>query len=349
MRKVLSAVKAGTLLTGFVFLISLNFYVNVWIEDGGEENVVFELEPGQTAHPQSRNLFAGYINISKSGKTSKQSSEVTPRNYLEAPFTNSHSETFTVKHRHTSSGPKLQSVWPSLGNYDNDRIVAQLNFRPTSVENKQSVPLRTILLYNGYKDWGVKPGRQTFLDQNCPVSHCQLTDSRRYAGSADAVLFRQHPKFPWYRRPPGQLWILYLLESPYFTPSLRRFNNHFNWTASYRHDSDIVAPYEKFVKNNNSNPHIQREISKNYAAGKTKKVAWFVSNCRATNSRLEYAKELSKYIQVDIFGKCGDKKCPRGQDSCSQMLNEEYKFYLSFENSNCRDYITEKFFFTGLQ
>ena len=31
---------------------------------------------------------------------------------------------------------------------------------------------------------------------------------------------------------------------------------------------------------------------------KTKKVAWFVSNCNARNKRLTYAKRLAKYIQV---------------------------------------------------
>ena len=41
----------------------------------------------------------------------------------------------------------------------------------------------------------------------------------------------------------------------------------------------------------------------NYAMGKTRKVAWFVSNCNARNKRIEYARELSKYIEVDIFGR----------------------------------------------
>lgn len=40
------------------------------------------------------------------------------------------------------------------------------------------------------------------------------------------------------------------------------------------------------------------EQERNYALNKTKKVAWFVSNCGARNGRLNYAHELQKYIQV---------------------------------------------------
>jgi len=78
-------------------------------------------------------------------------------------------------------------------------------------------------------------------------------------------------------------------------------------------------------------------------------VAWFVSNCGARNNRLQYARELSKYISVDVYGACGTKKCPRTTaNKCFDMLDKDYKFYLAFENSNCKDYITEKFFVNGL-
>lgn len=50
-------------------------------------------------------------------------------------------------------------------------------------------------------------------------------------------------------------------------------------------------------------------------------VAWFVSNCGARNSRLQYAHELQKYIEVDIFGACGTKKCPRYQPFLPNLLS----------------------------
>lgn len=75
-----------------------------------------------------------------------------------------------------------------------------------------------------------------------------------------------------------------------------KYFDTFNWTATYRRDSDIVAPYERWTFYNDKIKQIPQE--KNYAANKTKKVAWFVSNCGARNERLAYARELQKYIQV---------------------------------------------------
>ena len=50
-------------------------------------------------------------------------------------------------------------------------------------------------------------------------------------------------------------------------------------------------------------------------------------------------------ILVEIAGYCGRKKCSRGK---TKECIKDYKFYLAFENSNCREYITEKFYSNGL-
>ncbi|XP_053615987.1 glycoprotein 3-alpha-L-fucosyltransferase A isoform X2 [Plodia interpunctella] len=225
-----------------------------------------------------------------------------------------------------------------------DRIVQQLMYKLPN----DDVPIKKILLANGLSSWGVSAGRQEFIKNNCPVDRCSLTADSRDAGTVDAILFKDHHTPFNVPRPPKQIWILYYLECPYHTASLRPSSmDLFNWTATYRRDSDIVAPYERWVYHDPA--YTENKMERNFAANKTKKVAWFVSNCHASNRRLQYARKLSKLISVDIFGACGSQHCPRADPHCLEMLNKDYKFYLAFENSNCRDYITEKFFVNGLQ
>ena len=149
-------------------------------------------------------------------------------------------------------------------------------------------------------------------------------------------------------RPPGQIWIFFTLESPMqFSPEMFS-DSSYNYTASYRRDSVLVTPYEKYVKVRVDDK--QEHPQKDYASGKNKSVAWFASNCLTVNGRREYVEELRKYIDVDIYGRCGELDCSVFyQDKCFEMLNRDYKFYLAFENSNCVDYITEKFFINGLR
>ncbi|XP_018902014.2 glycoprotein 3-alpha-L-fucosyltransferase A isoform X1 [Bemisia tabaci] len=229
-----------------------------------------------------------------------------------------------------------------------DRIANQLMYVPHNYEEvRQSGALKKILLYHGETwSWNVELGAGWFKRNKCPVDTCSITTTIAEANAADIIIFKDQYIPSVYRRPPHQVWMLYMLECPYHTQHMRH-NDVFNWTATYRHDSDIVAPYEKWVYFDEK-VRQKEKPDENYARQKSKLVAWFVSNCAAKNRRLEYAYELQKYIQVDMYGSCGLLKCPRSE-KCFQMLDTTYKFYLAFENSNCVDYVTEKLFVNGLQ
>jgi hypothetical protein len=58
---------------------------------------------------------------------------------------------------------------------------------------------------------------------------------------------------------------------------------------------------------------------------------------------MAYVKKMSKYIYIDVYGKCGKYTCDDNKD-CIKQLSGSYKFYLAFENSLCKEYTTEKLF-----
>lgn len=58
----------------------------------------------------------------------------------------------------------------------------------------------------------------------------------------------------------------------------------------------MVTPYERFTPFANYTGSLPDRAPRDYAKGKTKKVAWFVSNCGAPNGRHNYVAELKKYI-----------------------------------------------------
>lgn len=68
-------------------------------------------------------------------------------------------------------------------------------------------------------------------------------------------------------------------------------------------------------------------------------ITWFVGHCSTPIRRERYVHKLSQYVPIDVYGNC-TKECP---SNCDDMLRSHYKFYLSFENSWCPDYVTEKF------
>ncbi|XP_050413037.1 alpha-(1,3)-fucosyltransferase C [Patella vulgata] len=178
--------------------------------------------------------------------------------------------------------------------------------------------------------------------KGCPVSKCIVTADKTLVNDSDALLFHSQDLtniiLPSHRSP-EQIYILAGVEPPtnYNIMNLGQYSNVFNWTMGYRFDMDAFMAYGSFEKSSVNMAVKNVDFSKN----KTHKVAWAVGNCYPYFPRQLIVQKLSKYIDVDIFGHCGKTK-PKCSRLCPEILGK-YKFYLSFENSMCKDYVTEKF------
>ncbi|KAJ8302747.1 hypothetical protein KUTeg_019143 [Tegillarca granosa] len=174
----------------------------------------------------------------------------------------------------------------------------------------------------------------------CPYK-CDFTDDKNRWNESEAVIFEAsaHPRVPKQGKKKKQIWIFFTLESPKTYPNgFKQWKNLMNWTMTYRLDSDIWTFNHEIVLKENSryNP-----------SNKSKPVSWLVSHCNVQSRRDEFTKILKKHIKVDTFGKCGTMKvnCKGiANNDCWRVFFKRYFFYLSFENSFCRDYITEKAF-----
>ncbi|CAM1154566.1 FUT7 (predicted) [Pycnogonum litorale] len=132
----------------------------------------------------------------------------------------------------------------------------------------------------------------------------------------------------------------------------------FNWTMTYRHDSDVFDPYGKctYIPTNTSKYRIaisdgqravysEDQLRMNLTA-KSKFAVWFVTNKHGSQVRFTYVKEMMKYVKIDFYGQRESFKCPKkDREHCLDLIDKNYKFYLAFENSFCYDYITEKLFY----
>ncbi|OQV25734.1 putative Alpha-(1,3)-fucosyltransferase C [Hypsibius exemplaris] len=166
----------------------------------------------------------------------------------------------------------------------------------------------------------------------CPEHRCAITTNKAHFNRSAAVVFYgtelscDLPKPQ--RAFPRQVFIFAMGESPaHGQPCGFMLRKHFfNWTMTYRLDSDIRAHYTYQVP--------WEEKRRNFAAGKTKLVAWMVSHCKTSSQREKYVAELAKYIPVDVYGACGNLTCgPRGEREAECLSKiREYKFYISFEN-----------------
>jgi len=225
-------------------------------------------------------------------------------------------------------------------------------------------------------------------NNECPVSNCRFTTDRSLINQSEAVIFHmpnlhwENYTYPQYRDP-SKPWIFMTYESAtnvrqrssnwgrYPPINWHKINHVFNRTMTFRKDSDVTVRHGYVEKR--KTPLTDSELSqlysqepladfsnytylhyRDYGNITQAPIAWFVSHCNAHSGRDKYIQWLRRWIGVDVYGKCGNKKCGEvkniqhkyspGQDHCFNMVNKKYRFYISFENAICKDYITEKTF-----
>ncbi|KAI5639818.1 glycosyltransferase family 10 (fucosyltransferase) c-term domain-containing protein [Phthorimaea operculella] len=221
-------------------------------------------------------------------------------------------------------------------------------------------------------------GREPFIQNNCSFTNCFVTSDRNHFNDVryfDAIVFHG-PDF-WYipalldglprLRSRKQMYVYCSAESAdNYAFCDEEIDDFFNVTWTYRLNSDLPAPYlivtdktgaiigPKEImhwKDQKTMLPIDESIKKKLQK-KSKAVAWLVSICKTASEREKYVTGLNNalkpyWLTVDIFGKCGSMpyKCGRPDlmlPDCWEMIEEEYYFYLSFENSFDEDYVTEK-------
>ncbi|XP_055881481.1 alpha-(1,3)-fucosyltransferase C-like [Biomphalaria glabrata] len=211
--------------------------------------------------------------------------------------------------------------------------------------------VKRILRWTGFFDDVTWEDTDDSYFKPCKVKKCTMTNDRTLFDQSDALLFHVGALWNFWKgiRMPSkrhayQTWILHNLEPPPKVPlNLIPFYGVFNWTAWYRRDSDVPVSYGGYTSLSLP-PSIKfnKSLKTNWAKENNRFSAWMSSNCFDYNRRQLVIKELKSYLgqDLDLYGKCGGKKCP--ETICYDTLSN-YKFFFTFENCNCKDYITEKF------
>ncbi|XP_061436040.1 alpha-(1,3)-fucosyltransferase 7-like [Lethenteron reissneri] len=261
--------------------------------------------------------------------------------------------------RATSQGPRdHQHVVSSSSSYYNNN----------SNNNNSSSRNLTVLAWR----WPFTKGASPLRGDEClGVSpRCLLSQDARLLPSADAVVFlhrhvrRDLANLPLGKRPPGQIWVWGCMEPPPYAHLPRGLHTVFNWTLTYRPDSDVPTPYgwlePREEGEEGGEPPCGSALKSARAAnlsayacsGKSELVAWAVSHGGAASGRDAYHRELALHLRVAVYGRGAGRtalpQLPAAAAGGTAPVLSRYLFYLAFENARSRHYVTEKLWANAL-
>ncbi|VDM56820.1 unnamed protein product [Angiostrongylus costaricensis] len=189
-----------------------------------------------------------------------------------------------------------------------------------------------------------------FRDCKGLSDRCIMTSNKSLVSLVDAVVFHAQDipdtplPLPSDRRF-HQRYVFMTMEAPSNSGRHAVPLNFFNWTATYLLSSDVVFKYGPYYL---PSKKAEEKGFKLIVGAFLKKSGIFglVSNCNTISKREIALKELSRYMNVTIGGKCALNNstidiCPHGS-GCLNLYGQ-YPFYFAVENSVCKDYITEKY------
>eukprot|EP00057_Strongylocentrotus_purpuratus_P021215 XP_011675689.1 PREDICTED: glycoprotein 3-alpha-L-fucosyltransferase A-like [Strongylocentrotus purpuratus] len=198
----------------------------------------------------------------------------------------------------------------------------------------------------------------------CPGLSCgvQIEYGRNLTklAASDVVFLFYKTEWDWNEllkhRSERQKWVFWTWESPRHTPHRvipppEYTNTTYDYIMTYRTgatNKDAYLSDGGYGHFDWETPSVQENDTRNWAADKTDMVAWVSTNCHPSTpfyDRTGFVNALSRYVSVDkYYGECGSQPC-KDSDTCGL---HKYRFYLALENSECEDYITDKFWYNSL-
>ncbi|KAJ2941168.1 hypothetical protein O0L34_g10402 [Tuta absoluta] len=212
-------------------------------------------------------------------------------------------------------------------------------------------------------------GQNLFVKQKCSYINCFITYDKNLLNHEwyfDAVVFDVHEikhqkinSLNWTRA----LYQKYIFRSMESSETHyichKSYDNFFNWTWTYRLDSDIPHPFlDVFDLNNNKigpreNMKWITDMKRVDRFGgkvkhKEKAVAWIINSCKTKKRHEDFYETFKKELEswnytLDTYGTCGQNPCPSGAlYKCYKMIEKKYFFQMVTEDSMDEDYVTEK-------